>query len=275
VVLTRSPKAAHELQWDGRTLGPWAENLADADAIVNFTGRSVNCIYNEKNRVEIIESRINSVRVLHEAIDRLPEEKRPTVFIQAASLAIFGDTTACCDEGSAHGEGFSVEVCQAWEKAFYATPISSVRKCLLRIGFVLGANGGALEPLRNLTRFCLGGTVGSGEQYISWLHAEDLNRMILRCIEDSALEGTFNATGAQAVTNREFMRAMRKALGRPWSPPAPAVLVRLGARLVLRTEASLALTGRNCVPARFEDAGFQLTHTDLDQSLQGIMAEWE
>src|SRR5690606_15819260 len=99
-------------------------------------------------------------------------------------------------------------------------------------------------------------------------------RMILKCIEDETLEGSFNATGPSPATNREFMAALRRALGRPWCPPAPAFLVRFGARWILKTDADLALTGRNCIPRRFQNAGFTFKHTDLDQALQSIMEDW-
>lgn len=274
VVLTRNPRRSNEIKWDAKSIGEWTSHLIDATAVVNFTGRSVNCIYNEENRREIVNSRIESVRIIDQAIELIAEDKRPKVIVQAASLAIFGDTKELCDEDAQHGEGFSVKVCESWEREFYSKTIPGVRKCLLRIGFALGPNGGALEPLRNLTRLFLGGTVGSGNQFISWLHVEDLNRMILRCIEDSSLEGTFNATGPNPVTNREFMKTMRQAMQRPWSPPTPSFLVKIGAQIVLRTESSLALTGRNCIPKRFQKAGFDFKHTDLTSTLQTILAQW-
>lgn len=274
VVLTRNPRQSNEIKWDAKSIGEWTSHLIDATAVVNFTGRSVNCIYNEENRRDIVNSRIESVRIIDQAIELIATDKRPKVIVQAASLAIFGDTKELCDEDAQHGEGFSVEVCKSWEREFYSKTIPGVRKCLLRIGFALGPNGGALEPLRNLTRLFLGGTVGSGNQFISWLHVEDLNRMILRCIEDSSMEGTFNATGPNPVTNREFMKTMRQAMHRPWSPPTPSFLVKIGAQIVLRTESSLALTGRNCIPKRFQKAGFDFKHTDLTSTLQAILAQW-
>lgn len=128
----------------------------------------------------------------------------------------------------------------------------------------------ALEPLQKLTRYGLGGRIGSGEQYISWIHLEDLNAMI-RYILDHLLEGIYNATGPKPVTNRRFMEALRKAMGKGWAPPAPAPLVRLGAVLVMRADPGLALTGRNCIPKRFLEDGFQFRHTDLEETLQELV----
>ncbi|MGF7086704.1 uncharacterized protein (TIGR01777 family) [Kroppenstedtia sanguinis] len=256
------------VRWDGRTPGDWAMELEGAEAIVNFTGRSVNCLYTAKNREEIMNSRLDSVQVLHHALRQC--QQPPKVFIQASSLAIFGDTREECDEEAPHGEGFSVEVCQRWEEAFFAENHPEIRQVLLRIGFVLGRDGGALEPLAKLARYGLGGKIGSGEQYISWIHLEDLHAMI-RYALDHPMEGIYNATGPAPVTNASFMAALRKAMGKGWAPPAPAPLVRLGAVLVMRADPGLALTGRNCIPKRLQEAGFQFRHTDLEETLRELV----
>jgi uncharacterized protein len=142
---------------------------------------------------------------------------------------------------------------------------------LLRIGFVLGKNGGALEPLIGLTKKFLGGTVGSGKQYISWLHIQDMNRIFEFAINNTTASGTYNATSTAPVTNAMFMKALRQALGMPWAPPAPAVAVRFGAHFILRTDASLALTGRNCMPKRLLAEGFRFEYVDLDKSLNALV----
>lgn len=119
-------------------------------------------------------------------------------------------------------------------------------------------------------RFFLGGRVGAGTQYISWLHIRDLNQMFLWAIERDDIEGVFNATGPNPVTNAEFMREMRRALGRPWSPPTPAVAVHLGAAL-MGTEAELALTGRRCIPRRFLEKGFVFEYPELSDALRNLL----
>ncbi len=271
-VLTRSPQVGsrdvQELAWDGKTLGAWAEALDGAAAIVNFTGKSVDCRYTPENRREIVDSRVDSVRVLGQAIERCSEP--PPVFVQAGSLAIYGNTRQRCDENAPHGKGFSVEVCERWEAAFSSLDLPQTRQVLLRIGFALGKGGGALEPLAAFARFYLGGTIGRGKQYISWLHLDDLNEMMLWAMEHEHIEGTYNATGPRPVTNAEFMRQLRQTLNRPWSPPVPAFAVRLGSRL-MRTEPELALTGRNCIPARFIEQGFRFRYTKLEEALTDIL----
>lgn len=272
VILTRGASRQGQpiryVQWDGTTLGEWAQEIDGSYAIVNFTGKSVNCIYTKKNKEEIISSRMDSVHVLTESVLRCAQP--PQVFVQAGSLAIFGDTRQLCDEDAPHGSGFSVDVCKKWEQTFFEKKLPQTRQVLLRIGFALGKDGGALEPLVKLVKYHLGGTVGSGEQFISWLHIEDLNCMFLQSIENDSIQGIYNATGPNPVTNKEFMRTLRRVMNKGWAPPAPAPLVWLGAYLVMRTEPSLALTGRNCIPRRFMESGFTFAYSDLEEALRDL-----
>jgi len=182
----------------------------------------------------------------------------PRAWVQTSSLAIYGDAgDRICDETAPHGQGFSVEVCERWEAAVEQQATPYTRKTILRIGFALGRGGGAFGKLARLARWGLGGTVGSGRQYFSWLHIADLNRMFRWGIEHEQIAGTYNATGPHPVPNATFMRDLRRALRVPLGLPAPAFVVRMGA-FVMRTEASLALTGRRCVPARFNRARLRL-----------------
>lgn len=223
----------------------------------------------KKNREEIISSRLASVQVLQEAI--LKSNNPPQVCIQAGSLAIFGDTTEICHEDSAHGKGFSVDVCEKWETAFFKDEWPHTRKVLLRIGFALGDNGGALGPLQRLAKFNLGGTIGSGRQYISWLDMDDLNEMFDQAIENEQYDGIYNATGPNPVTNKEFMKTLRKVMNKGWAPPAPAPFVKLGAYIIMRADLSLALTGRNCIPKRLQAELVQFRHTNLEGALRDII----
>jgi uncharacterized protein (TIGR01777 family) len=272
IVLTRHPNqsagAVKEIHWDGRTLGPWAEHLNGARAVVNLAGKSVNCRYTPDNRREINESRVNSVRVIGEAIRASPNP--PPVLVQAASLAIYGDAgDRWCDENTSPGSGFPVETCLLWEKAFEESPTPQTRRVILRIGFVLGKSGGALQTLARLAKLGLGGTVGNGRQFISWIHCLDMNRLFTYAIEQVQMSGAFNATGPQPVTNAEFMRELRRAVHRPWSPPAPSWAVHIGSRL-MGTEASLALTGRRCAPKRLQENGFNFKFSAVREALAEI-----
>ena len=275
VVLTRKAKRrmgrVREVEWDGASVGEWARELEGAEAIVNLAGRSVDCRYTAENRREILASRVGSVEAVGRALAAC--EVPPKVWIQAGSLAIYGDAgrRVCCEDAPA-GAGFSADVCLRWEHAFNQFELPSTRKALLRIGFVLGRDGGAFPTLARLARVYMGGTIGEGHQYISWMHVRDFTRLVLWCVEHEEAAGVFNATGPAPVTNAEFMCELRCALKRPWSPRVPAWLVRLGS-LLLRTEAVLALTGRRCIPDRLVESGFKFIYTNLESALADLIGE--
>lgn len=275
VVLTRRPSKSigprvREVAWDGRNVcASWARELEGAAVLVNLTGRSVDCRYTAENRREIVESRLNSVEAVGRAVRACNEP--PRVLVQAGSLAVYGDAgTRVCDEHAPAGLGFPVDVCLQWERAFDSLELPRTRKILLRIGFVLGRDGGALPKLTRLARLYMGGAVGDGRQYISWLHVRDFCRLVLWCVERPEAEGVFNATGPCPVTNAEFMCELRCALKRPWSPRTPAWLVHLGA-FFLRTEGELALTGRRCIPDRLVEMGFKFIYTNLESALADLI----
>ena len=146
-----------------------------------------------------------------------------------------------------------------------------MRSVILRTSFVLGQRGGALPRLIKLVRWGLGGTVGHGMQGMSWLHECDMNRLFERAITDETMQGPYIATAPNPVSNRTFMRALRRALHRPLGLPAPAPLVRMGAPLVMRTDPELALYGRYCVPRRLRDEGFAFEFPALDAALRDLL----
>jgi hypothetical protein len=272
VVLTRSPgernDGVKEVAWNGRALGDWVQSVDGAHAIVNLAGRSVNCRHTPENVREINESRINSVNAVATAIHNVAHP--PRVWVQAGSLAFYGDLDdQWCEESTPSGQGEAVETCRLWENAFKIVPLSYTRRVLLRIGLVLARDGGALSVLGKLTKWFLGGTVGSGQQYVSWIHLADMNQMLMDAIERDDVIGVFNATGPNPVTNAEFMAELRRALHRPWCPPAPVWAVRFGSWL-MRTDPSLALTGRRCAPKRFLKLNFKFQFPELRGALQEI-----
>jgi uncharacterized protein (TIGR01777 family) len=272
VVLTRSPRersaGEKEVEWDGEHVGEWIQFLDGAEAVVNLTGRSVNCRHTPENVREINESRVNSVRAIAAALAHV--KSPPQVWVQSGSLALYGDTgDRWCDENASVGHGEATETCTLWEGAFNSTNTPKTRHVLLRIGFVLDRDGGALSVLGNLTKWFLGGAVGNGRQYISWIHLADMNRIFLEAIEREDLSGAFNTTSPNPATNAEFMRELRRALHRPWSPPVPVWAVHFGSWL-MQTEPSLAMTGRRCAPKRFSDAGFKFQFPELRGALDDI-----
>lgn len=272
VILTRYPdrpvSGARTVRWDGRTAGPWTAELEGARAVINLTGKNVNCRYTARALAEINASRVESVRTLGDAMHRclLP----PEAWVQASSLAIHGDAgERACDEMSPPGSGIPVKTCQKWETAFSHSPTPRTRRVVLRISFVLDRGQGALRMLERITRCFLGGSIGSGRQFISWIHVKDMVRIFVRAVEDPNMTGLYTATSPGAVSNADFMRSLRKTLHRPWSPPVPAWLVPLGC-LLLRTEPVLALTGRRGVPRRLAEEGFEFAFPELEDALNDL-----
>ena len=280
VVLSRSARPAgldgrvgwH--RWDGVTLGDWAPVLGGAAGLVNLTGRTVDCRKTPENVAEILRSRVDSCRVLGEACRAVADP--PPVWVQAATAHIVGDPgDRVCDESTPPGpmQEMAPRVGVAWEQAFDAARLPGQRGVALRISFVLGPGGGALGKLVRFTRMGLGGTIGPGDQWVSWIHHADLDRVFLRCLDDPATSGVYVATAPKPVTNRAFMAAMRAAYRRPWSPPAPTLGVKLFSRWVLDTDPELALKGRRCVPTRLErEAGFAFEHPEIRGALRALAA---
>ena len=269
VVLTHSPRertdGAQEVFWDSRS-GKWMEHFEGAEAVINLTGKNVNCPHTPENVRRIISSRVDSVNAVAAAI--ASTNVRPRVWVQASAIGFYGDTQdRLADESAPNGQDTLAQICREWEAAAAKTP--DTRQVTLRIGFVLGRAGGALPVLTKLTKFFLGGAVGSGKQFISWIHLADLVQMFVAAVENEKLSGTFNAVAPNAVTNAEFMRELRGALHRPWSPPAPEFAVKLGARL-MGSEPSLALVSQRCEPKRFREAGFEFQYSNLSSALENL-----
>jgi uncharacterized protein (TIGR01777 family) len=272
VVFSRSAAGRHGpvtyVQWDARTLSTWVRALEGAEAVVNLAGKSVNCRYTRENRAQIRGSRVDSVKAIGEAIARCANP--PKVLIQAATLAIYGDAgEKICDESTPPGQGFSPETAVLWEEAFNQTVTPATRRVLLRIGFVLGRGGGALQTLERLTKCFLGGKASHGRQWISWLHIDDLCRIVRLAMDRKHIEGLYNVCTTDPVRNARFMSELRRALHRPWSPPVPTWAVRIGSWM-MRTEAELALTGRRCVPKRLLEAGFCFKFPALRDALADL-----
>jgi uncharacterized protein (TIGR01777 family) len=272
VVLTRAPKERgdniREVEWDGVHIGEWIACLKGAEAVVNLTGKNVNCPHTPENLRELTASRVDSVRAISAALEHI--KTPPRVWVQASAIGFYGDSKdVICDENSPPGNDNLAEICKEWESALQAVEAPKTRKVLLRIGFVLGRDGGALPVLEQLTRRYLGGRAGDGKQCISWIHMIDLVKMFREAIENETLSGTYNAVGFEPVTNKVFMRELRHVLDRPWSPPVAAFVVRLGARW-MKSEPSLALAGCHAIPIRFLESGFQFRFSRLEDALANL-----
>jgi uncharacterized protein len=273
VVLSRSPRKRNdgiiEAEWNGTQLGEWIQHLDGAEAVVNLVGKNIKCRHTEENVRELTESRVSAVRIIGQAMDHV--KTPPRVWVQASAIGFYGDRgDKICDENSLNGKDTLADICRQWENSFHAAYVPKTRKVLLRIGFVLGRNGGALPILARMTRWFLGGSAGNGEQFISWIHLDDLTKIFCESIARQDWTGIFNAGGPKPVTNAELMRELRRTLHRPWSPPAPAWAVKLGSRL-MGVEPSLALAGCRVEPKRLKEAGFQFQFPELGPALKEML----
>ena len=278
VILSRQPPrttgAWKHVAWDARTLGPWRHELSGATCLVNLTGRTVNCIKAPDRQDEILRSRVESTRILGQALKQC--DSPPPVWVQMSTAHIYGDPPeVLCTEDSALGYGLAPFVGKAWEEAYRESVLPNQRRVILRTSFVLGrdrgAGGGAFSTLRSLTRWGLGGTVGSGKQGMSWIHETDMNRLFERALLDHSMEGMYIATSPSPLAQREFMKCLRQAMGMPLGLPASAWMVRFGARWILRTDPELVLFGRYLMPKRLLDEGFVFDYPTLPEALVELL----
>jgi uncharacterized protein (TIGR01777 family) len=272
IILTRK-KIQNEgnityVHWDAKTLGSWISHLEGSTAIINLVGKSVNCRYTEDNKKEIIASRVDATSIIGKAISTCLHP--PKVWINAGSAAIFGDSgSKIKDENSSVGNGFSPQICKEWEQAFDEAVTPNTRKVFLRIGLVLQKGGGILKPFMNLARFGLGGKIGTGSQYMSWIHEEDFTNVIDWVIQDESVQGILHCASPFPVTNKDFMKAMRLAVSVPFGFSNPAFLIRIGA-IFIGTEAELVLSGRRVISRILHEKNFKFKYPHIQDAVQQL-----
>jgi uncharacterized protein (TIGR01777 family) len=279
VVLTRCPKPSakfEEVAWDGRTVGRWARVLDGADVVINLAGRSVNCRFTPENRQWVMASRVNSTRVLGEAIAHSAQP--PRTWINSSTATIYKHTfgpphdEASTDFGATPEakDAFSVEVARSWEQAFDACVVPRTRKVALRTTLVFGTvKGGVFRILRGLARTGLGGRMGSGRQYVSWIHEQDFCRAVEWIVDHVDLAGPINMAAPNPVTNSEMMRHFRDVCGVPVGLPAAEWMLEVGA-FVMRTETELLLKSRRVVPGKLVASGFEFEFPRMDLALREL-----
>ncbi|NQD86932.1 TIGR01777 family protein [Paenarthrobacter sp. CM16] len=255
-----------DAQWNDD--GAITKALNGAELLVNLAGRSVNCRYNEQHRREIVDSRVLTTRALGRAVAACDEPPRTWINSSTGTIYRHAEDGPQSEVSGELGSGFSVDVARAWEDELAAAAAPRTRKVPLRIAIVLGA-GGVMEPLRNLARLGLGGHMGPGTQKFSWIHVEDLYRVVLFVHDHAELSGPVNAATPYPVDNRELMSLVRRSLGVPFGIPTPAWLLEAGA-ILIRTQTELVLKSRWVEPRKLLDAGFAFEHPTLAGALNQI-----
>lgn len=270
VVLTRSPRRNlpfRQVVWDGRSVGGWSREL-ESSVLVNLAGELVDCRPTQANIELLRRSRVEPTRALAQASHECRHP--PVLWLQGSSTAIFGDAgdaviteTASIPSGPPQMPG----VARPWEEA--AKDGNADRQVIFRMSLVLDTDTPVLDRLSRIVKLGLGGRISTGRQWVSWIHVRDMLNA-LRFVLDNEIEGVLNVTSPRPVPNEVLMKELRRHLNRPWSPPTPAPLIRLGAWL-MGSDPEIALTGRRCVPARLIEAGFDFEFPDMRTALDDLL----
>ena len=272
VILTRGkPKTTANVKyvnWDAKTLFGWKNELENCDVLINLAGKSVDCRYTDKNKKEILASRIDSTSILNKAI--LQCKNPPKHWLNSSTSTIYrhSEDKQMTEENGEIGNDFSMNVAKAWEKTFFEIKTPKTLKTALRTSIVLGKNGGAFIPLKRLTQFGLGGKQGNGNQFISWIYEKDFARAIEFTIEKEMI-GVVNIVSPKPIQNKDFMSELRKSLKMSIGIPSPKPILKIGAKII-GTETELVLKSRNVIPERLQENGFEFEFDTLEKAFKNL-----
>lgn len=275
IILTRGKSEIKDgiryVNWDAKTLSDWKNELENSTILINLAGKSVDCRYNEPNKREILASRIDSTKILNEAV--LQCKNPPKHWLNSSTSTIYRfSLDKQMDEVSGEiGDDFSMNVAKEWEKVFLETVTPKTIKTTLRTSIVLGKKGGAFIPLKRLTQLGLGGKQGKGNQFISWIHETDYAKA-LEFIIEKEISGVVNIVSPKPISNNDFMFHLRNALKIPIGIPTPTFLLTIGAKLI-GTETELVLKSRNVIPKRLLENGFQFEYETLEKTFENLIAK--
>ncbi len=266
VVLTRGKSHQKEnisyVNWDAKSNGDWAAKLNNASALINLTGKSVNCRFSEKNKEIILNSRVDSTLALANAINTV--ENPPKVWLNASTAALSHPNK------KENGEDFMLYVGQEWENAFYSVENKQTRKIALRISLVFGKDGGALIPLKKITQFGLGGKQGNGKQMVSWVHSNDFVSITHFLIENKDVDGCIVVAAPDPKSNSELMAIIRKTLNVPFGLPSYTWMLKIGGSII-GTEPDLILNSMHVYPKKLLDNGFSFSYATIDTALKNLL----
>jgi len=273
-VLTRNPARAQPslpegvrtVGWDGATLGDWTQSLEGVDALINLAGEPIAQRWTPAVKQRLWDSRVKTTELLAQAVQQAATP--PRVLLQASAIGIYDqnpDTVA--DESSPPGSGFLADLGKAWEAAAQPVQERGVRLCLMRIGVVLGEGGGALERMLTPFKLGVGGPIGSGRQWLSWIHLDDVVGAAAFLLNRAELSGAFNFTAPTPVTMNEFARTLGRVLLRPAVFRAPAFALRL----MLGEGAEFLLQGSRVLPRRLQEAGYAFRYPTLEAALRNLL----
>lgn len=262
------PKGINHTIGDPSRPGPWQEEASQCQGFINLAGASIFGRWDNEYKKLLRSSRIQTTKHLVEAIANR-EAKNKAILVSASAVGYYG---FCgdeeLDESSPPGDDFLAQLCQDWETEAMRAEESGARVVITRFGIVLGSGGGALRQMLPIFRMGLGGRLGSGKQWFSWIHQADLVRAILHCLENPDLAGPVNCTSPEPVTNQDLTKTLGKVLGKPSFLPAPSFAVKLA----LGEFGSVLLEGQRVLPRKLGNAGFSFLFPGLQKALQDLLA---
>jgi uncharacterized protein len=276
VGLSRDPKRSRSAnprvtwhRWEPTLERPDPAAFEGVDGVVNLVGEQVDQRWTEESKQRIMESRRQATHNLAQGIEALPESQRPQVLVSQSAIGYYGDRgDEEVDEDSAPGSGFISEVPQAWEQAAHELDNAGVRVVVVRTGLVLTDRGGLLKEMLTPFKLGVGGPLAGGKRYFSWIHLEDEVGILLWALENEQVSGAVNATAPEPVTNKEFSKALGRAVKRPAIAPVPGFVLDLkfGSEFghVLRG-------GQRVLPKRTQELGYSFKHPQLDEALADLV----
>jgi uncharacterized protein (TIGR01777 family) len=271
-IVTGMPVGVRILQWDGKTIQNWADDIENTDAIINLTGENLSgegffpSRWSNERKERLLNSRVNSGKLLAKAIEM--SNKKPSVFVQASGIGFYGtDLEKEFTEESRGGNDFLANLSKEWEASSESVEIQGVRRVVVRNGIVLSTQRGALPLLLLPYKLFVGGPLGSGKQVYSWIHMDDEVNAIWFLINHDQAMGIFNLTSPNPVTNAEFGKTIGRVMKRPHYFPLPSFVLRL----VLGEVASLVLEGQKVLPRRLLDCGYEFKYPTLDKALKNLL----
>ncbi|MBC2866832.1 TIGR01777 family oxidoreductase [Streptomyces mexicanus] len=280
VIVTRRPGREGEVPWDGKTLGPWMAEVDGSDVVINLAGRSVSCRYTAANLQEMMDSRVDSTRVVGAAI--AAAARPPRVWLQMSTATVYAhrfdapndEATGVIGGAEAGVPGYwaySVDIAKAWERAQQEADTPATRKVALRSAMMMSPDpGGVFAVLLGLTRLGLGGPVAGGAQYVSWIHEHDFVRAVEFLMDREDLTGAVNLAAPHPLPQRVFMRTLRSVWGVPVGLPATKWMAEVGA-FALRSDTELLLKSRRVVPGRLTQAGFAFEYPQWPQAAEELV----
>ncbi len=276
-IVTRDPDKAsgvvgaktHVRGWDPSNAETLDQTFHEQDALINLAGASIaEGRWTQVRKNLLRTSRIETTRILVKALSNLPEASRPHIFISASGIGYYGlETTNGVDETTGPGNGFLADLCVEWEREAFRATAYGIRTVCLRISMVLGKDDGALQKMLLPFKFFLGGPIGTGTQPVSWIHVEDLGRLVVAMLEQPSCKGAINAASPHPVTMKEFCLQLGKALGRPAWLPVPALALKIG----LGEMATLMTHGQLVNPRMAQQLGFTYKYPNLESAFSAIL----